>query len=65
VTSAAVAAAMFGLGGWSFAVIRQSPFMHVHVRPPGVVQQAAHSRQPGALVNYQHMPQATAVGRSC
>jgi hypothetical protein len=26
VTSAAVAAAMFGLGAWSFAVIRQSPF---------------------------------------
>ena len=45
VTTAAVAAAMFGLGAWSFAVIRQSPFRGVHVRPPGVAQQAAHSSQ--------------------
>ena len=45
VTSAAVAVAMFGLGAWSFAVIRQSPFRGVHVRPPGVAQQAAHSSQ--------------------
>ena len=30
VTSAAVAAAMFGLGAWSFAVIRQSPFRGAH-----------------------------------
>jgi hypothetical protein len=57
VTSAAVAAAMFGLGAWSFAVIRQSPFRGVvHVQPPGVAQQAAYSSQPAALVHDQHMP---------
>jgi hypothetical protein len=41
VTAAAVAVAMFGLGAWSFAVIRQSPFRGAHVRPPGVAQQSA------------------------
>ena len=41
VISAAVAVAMFGLGAWSFAVIRQSPFKGVHVRPAAVAQQAA------------------------
>ena len=46
VTSAVVAAAMFGLGAWSFAVIRQSPFKVVHVQPPSVTQPTAHSRQP-------------------
>ncbi len=49
VTSAAVAVAMFGLGAWSFAVIRQSPFRGVHVRPAAVTQQTAQSRQPAAL----------------
>ena len=43
-TSAAVTAAMFGLGAWSFSVIRQSPFRGGHVRPPGTA-----SRQPAAL----------------
>ncbi len=41
VISAAVAVAMFGPGAWSFAVIRQSPFKGVHVRPAAVAQQAA------------------------
>jgi hypothetical protein len=45
---AAVGAAMSGLGAWSFAVIRQSPFRGVHTGPPGVAQQTAHSRQPAA-----------------
>jgi hypothetical protein len=49
VTCAAVAVAMFGLGAWSFAVIRQSPFRGVHTRRPGVVQQAAQGRPPAAL----------------
>jgi hypothetical protein len=48
VTSATAAAAIFGLGVWSFSVIRQSPFTGVHVRPPDVVQQTAqaNSRPP-------------------
>jgi hypothetical protein len=41
VTCAAVAAAMFGLGAWSFAVIRQSPFRDVPVPPPSVTQPAS------------------------
>ena len=49
VISAAVAVAIFGLGAWSFAVIRQSPFRGVHVGPPGVAQQMAHSSQPAAV----------------
>jgi hypothetical protein len=45
---AAVAAAMFGLGAWSFAVIRESPFRGVPTGPPGVVQQTAQGTQPAA-----------------
>ena len=39
VTSAAVAVAMFGLGAWSFALMRESPFGGIHQGPPGVVRQ--------------------------
>ena len=43
VTSAAVAVAMFGLGAWSFALMRESPFRGIHQGPPGVVRQATQS----------------------
>jgi hypothetical protein len=49
VISAAVAVAMFGLGAWTFPVIRQSPFQGVHIRPPAVAPQPASSAQPAAL----------------
>ena len=48
VISAAVAAAMFGLGAWSFTVMRESPIGGIHKAPPGVTRQTAQGRQPGA-----------------
>ena len=48
VTSAAVAAAIFGLGAWSFTVMRESPIGGIHKAPPGVTRQTAPGRQPGA-----------------
>ena len=47
--SAAIAVAMFGLGAWSFAVMRESPFGGIHQGPPGVVPQTAQGRQPGTV----------------
>ena len=41
VASAVVAVAMFGLGAWSFALMRESPFGGIHNGPPGVVRQIA------------------------
>ena len=42
-TSAVVAVAMFGLGAWSFALMRESPFGGIHQGPPGMVRQTAQS----------------------
>jgi hypothetical protein len=47
--SATVAVAMFGLGAWSFAVMRESPFGGIHQGPPGAVPQTAQGRQPGTV----------------
>lgn len=46
--AAAVAVAMFGLGAWSFTVMRESPIGGIHKAPPGVTRQTAPGRQPGA-----------------
>ena len=45
---AAVTAALFGLGAWSFTVMRESPIGGIHKAPPGVTRQTVPGRQPGA-----------------
>jgi hypothetical protein len=47
--SAAVVAAMFGLGAWSFAVMREFSLGGIHHGPPGVVGPLVPGRPPGAL----------------
>jgi hypothetical protein len=47
--SAAVVAAMFGLGAWSFAVMREFSLGGIHNGPPGVVGPPVPGRPPGAL----------------
>ena len=46
--SAVVVVAMFGLGAWSFAVMREFSLGGIHNRPPGVVGPAVPGRPPGA-----------------
>ena len=46
--SAAVVVAMFGLGAWSFAVMREFSLGGIHNRPPGVVAPPVPGRPPGA-----------------
>jgi hypothetical protein len=46
--SAAVVAAMFGLGAWSFAVMREFSLGGIHNGPPGVVGPPVPGRPPGA-----------------
>jgi hypothetical protein len=46
--SAAVVAAMFGLGAWSFAVMREFSLGGIHNGPPGVVGPPVPGRSPGA-----------------
>ena len=46
--SAAVVVAMFGLGAWSFAIMREFSLGGIHNRPPGVVAPPVPGRPPGA-----------------
>ena len=48
-TSAAVAVAMFGLGAWSFAIMREFQLGGIHQGPPGAVPRTAQGRQPGTV----------------
>ena len=47
--SAAVAVAMFGLGAWSFAIMREFQLGGIHQGPPGAVPRTAQGRQPGTV----------------
>ena len=47
--SAAVVAAMFGLGAWSFAVMREFSLGGIHHGPPGVAGPLVPGRPPGVL----------------
>jgi hypothetical protein len=40
---------MFGLGAWSFAVMREFSLGGIHNGPPGVVGPPVPGRPPGAL----------------